>query len=526
MADQTAEEADLPYATVAAIHWTDATAALVRGRLAATLADAIERDPRTRDPANEIAKAKRKPKQVLRQNALADARRSTQHRVAADVERDIDDVCDELERNLKCLRCGTTATIGDELVWLQSPCVVPTASPFCPEAAAPPAGTRAKVGSRLIHETHKPQNVRELAIWICTACGANAASLLRALAAPCNVAHGIPRTRGGDLALAAVARGMKPGCSAAAKAYNAKKASYRPRAPPRSTRRAGRGGSSASQVLAHRTDAPGRGGTPMPPPVSHDADDNSDARASSASGAEDDGRARAPSDAEAKKADTTAGMVNPLFGQAPSQPASLHLQRMRSYHAACGPSAASSSTTPRDMAAGTLRFPPPAATPLTPQACPTAVPPVEQELGYVSLDAVGIPCGDLLPCVVGNLAQHHDIASDNDSSSTDSVLAEQRGDTVAARRRRATSTPTVAATAPIHAPSQHDIAEPLITDPHNLFQGMDTSSWVTQEVEDAVDILELGGAWSLDVTPSMAKAWLAATREHHGRLEYASASLP
>ena len=58
------------------------------------------------------------------------------------------------------------------------------------------------------------------------------------------------------------------------------------------------------------------------------------------------------------------------------------------------------------------------------------------EQGYVAEDAVGIPIGGLLPCGSGVLAHHHEIATDEDSSSSDSFLAEQRGDTKAARSTR------------------------------------------------------------------------------------------
>ena len=92
------------------------------------------------------------------------------------------------------------------------------------------------------------------------------------------------------------------------------------------------------------------------------------------------------------------------------------------------------------------------------------------------------------------------------------IVFTKKGDTKAVRRTRAASAVARAPERPTQTPSEQVAAALPASDPRVLFKGVDTSAWVRQDVEDALEALELGGAWNIDATPLLAEAWIEATR--------------
>jgi hypothetical protein len=139
------------------------------------------------------------------------------------------------------------------------------------------------------------------------------------------------------------------------------------------------------------------------------------------------------------------------------------------------------------------------------QGAPSAAPEHDDGAGsgYVASDAEDVVVGGALPCQTGNLAHHHNIGSDSDSSS-DSFLAEQRGDSRAARARRScVAVPLEAAIA------GDDDAAAIATDPRDSFEGVDTSTWDQEALEE---LLGMGDrvAWPEGANPVFVRRWLAA----------------
>ena len=464
----------MPYAAVGPIHWVDATAALVRARLAATMADAVERDPRTRDPTVQLPATSRATRHAERQDELAAARIDTQHTLAAHADRDLEQVDEPLEQELRCPTCGTAATVGNELLWLRSPCVARAPLPFCPEAAAVP--TQITIGNQTIHHSHHAVYVKRLSVWSCTACGMHATSLLRGLAAECIVALGLPRTRGGDLALACIRRGFRPGTSADARAFNQQLAGHRTRAPPRRTRivrHASIGKTRASARLA--LSATRLSSAPAASP--EDTEDQEDAESLADTAQQETGEETVvPETADSP------GVYGPFQhaadegdGTPPSAERSLHQIRLERYL-----SAASSSS-----------------------ALPPQTPPVadEEERGFIASDAENVPVGGALPCAKGPLAHHH--AIDTDSDSSDSIFAFQRGDSRAARAERANrASSSGLPAAPLAAPAQDE----------RVSQEVDASGWEVGHMTDLLNLHDEGilQAWPEGVTADLVRHWLAA----------------
>ena len=184
-----ADDAALPSSIIASIEWIDDISQQIRTRIAETLIDAAEKDPRpprTPTPKKVIAvgTARRKREEARRRNLAA-----TQHTVSSD------------KQHVTCRVCGITPLAKDVDAWLQTACAAPLMRPFCPDVAAPSEGAPVKVGLNEIHPSHCPSFAVKLGLWFCSTCGATGRKFLRGLAQPC-----VPKTRSGTESLARVAR--------------------------------------------------------------------------------------------------------------------------------------------------------------------------------------------------------------------------------------------------------------------------------------------------------------------------------
>ena len=206
LAGEAAADAQLPASSVEAVKWVDALAAKVRTRLAVTLQDAAQKDPRRHAPPKP-PKIK-VPAAASRRTALDLALAASKHLP----------VLDEAGA-YACRACGTSAHVADAVPWLRTPCNPPAPLPFCAEAAAPAAGVEVRLGNAIIHKTHQPVFYADQRTWACTSCGRAAVSFMRELADPCKGKEGCSAK--GKLNLSRLRRGLMIGDSAAAKEFNA-----------------------------------------------------------------------------------------------------------------------------------------------------------------------------------------------------------------------------------------------------------------------------------------------------------------
>jgi ribonuclease HI len=174
-AGATAEDAALPFDVVGAIDWIDDVAACIRDRIAATLLDAAEKDPRGLTPPTPSPKKRAKGdakrnKATLRDKNLA----ATKHSIAK-VE----------GQRYVCSVCGSAPLAADLDAWLLADCVMPLSRPFAPDAAAPSGSAPIKIGRTSIHSSHTPSFSTMLGFWFCSTCGAKGKRYLQGLAAPC-----------------------------------------------------------------------------------------------------------------------------------------------------------------------------------------------------------------------------------------------------------------------------------------------------------------------------------------------------
>ena len=184
LAEQTAEEVALPFAVSEAIHWIDAVAAMVRTRLAATHIDAMERDPRSREPPVEL-KRTRDVARDRRKKEIAEAIACTQHVLP---ERPVDAyrVRARKRGGMTCITCGGAPTYANRLAWLKQPCCAPAPLAFYPEYSVPRAEAATTIGNQQVHPSHPVIFVPDSGTWICTLCGNTGSEFLRGLASVCN----------------------------------------------------------------------------------------------------------------------------------------------------------------------------------------------------------------------------------------------------------------------------------------------------------------------------------------------------
>ena len=205
LAGEAAADAQVPSSCVEAINWVDATAYLVRTRLAATLMSAAEANPHRTAPPRP-AKI-RVPVAEARVSALDQALATTAH--TPDTRK---------AGTYSCGVCGTSALLEHVVPWLNTTCTKPTALPFCPQVAAPAKGAEVRLGNAVIHASHQPVFYPEQRTWACTSCGRAAVSFMRELAGVCKGKVGC--TAKGKLNLSRLGRGLMIGDSAAAKEFN------------------------------------------------------------------------------------------------------------------------------------------------------------------------------------------------------------------------------------------------------------------------------------------------------------------
>ena len=170
-----AEDAALPSSVLAAVEWIDNIATRIRNRIAATLIDAAEKDPRSVAPPLPKKAVKRK----------GDVRKQRQKARAENLARTKHTVTKANGQRYTCAVCGETPSAKDVDVWLAKECVTPCLRPFCPDVATPTMGAPVKVGLSTIHPSHTAAYSPALELWFCSTCGAQASKFLKDLATPC-----------------------------------------------------------------------------------------------------------------------------------------------------------------------------------------------------------------------------------------------------------------------------------------------------------------------------------------------------
>ena len=206
VADVSAESVQIEQGQATIISDIRRMARQIRARAAAALINASDTDPRAPKQRPAPAKKKIKPLKAL------EAKSS--HSVARAGGRWICTACHD-----SCPRVG----LRD---WLISTCI-PVAQG--PKASRPSSGKSVQIGGGLIHPTHPAEFSSTLGVWYCTACGATGAELLKHLAAKCPGTM----TKAGRQNIARIERGLYPGSSAKAKAYNHQLQAWRARGPRR-----------------------------------------------------------------------------------------------------------------------------------------------------------------------------------------------------------------------------------------------------------------------------------------------------
>ena len=174
----------------------DRMAFLIRARAVATLLHAAEVDPHTWAPRNARQAGP----------SLEAACRSSQH------------MAHGKGRSWSCGTCGQKVAMRKRklLAWLATPCVAPSSCPFAPEVTRVQGPSAIQVGHQTIDRSHAVIRDKGLDLWACTTCGASGRERLEALARPC---PGFLSRYGAD-ALNRINKGLLPGASAAARAFN------------------------------------------------------------------------------------------------------------------------------------------------------------------------------------------------------------------------------------------------------------------------------------------------------------------
>ena len=214
LAGVTAESAAVPSSSESALEWVDDIATVIQQRLYSTLLDAVQKDPRAPQPPKPKAQKEnrlKRTKEKKRKRTLLEA--STTH---------------ELERNkgaLRCRRCGSAPVAKGEDAWLKTRCLEVVSTPFCPEFQRASPTEQITIGTAGIHQSHKANRNEELQVWFCSTCGKTGAEVLRDLAKECPLVL----NKAGAQNLSRIRKGLKPGESSAAKAYNALKAAAQPK---------------------------------------------------------------------------------------------------------------------------------------------------------------------------------------------------------------------------------------------------------------------------------------------------------
>ena len=128
-----------------------------------------------------------------------------------------------------CKVCGCSVPVRKRRNLLYRPCKAAAApAPGAPAAAAGPL-----VGLREVHPSHAAEYHPELRFHFCASCGAVAHDHLRALAEPCPPCA----KRAGRDALARIRKGLLPGNSKRAIAFNRSKALFKGRADAHPSRK-------------------------------------------------------------------------------------------------------------------------------------------------------------------------------------------------------------------------------------------------------------------------------------------------
>jgi ribonuclease HI len=193
LADEAADEARADIQTREEVNRKQGHAAMVLRHHSLVLANVLEVDPRARPPrAPPVKKA-----------TFSERCEDSAHTVG------------KWGRALRCTTCREVSVLHSarQKRWLASPC---RGDPLAPQGGGPADRLPVHVVNGAITDTHDAAYLAGCGCWICLCCGGEGAEQLRSLSGTC---RGLP-TAAGLAALSRARRGLAPGATARARAFN------------------------------------------------------------------------------------------------------------------------------------------------------------------------------------------------------------------------------------------------------------------------------------------------------------------
>ncbi|CAK0891739.1 unnamed protein product, partial [Prorocentrum cordatum] len=194
--DGIAESVQVPRAQARSAGFAEGVAGLVRDRAYLTLMASMGAEP------SQV------PSLKIRQEAHVKARwraallEGTKHNVTDDVS----------GKHCRCLRCGPRALMPSADAWLAGECIAVQKA----DAVHDSLRSRPRIANQEAHESHVVLYVEELGLHYCKKCGCIARESMRKLAQVCEETP----SQMGKQSLSGIAKGLQPGTSAMALAFN------------------------------------------------------------------------------------------------------------------------------------------------------------------------------------------------------------------------------------------------------------------------------------------------------------------
>ena len=193
LADEAADEARVDIQTREEVNRKQGHAAMILKHNSLILANVLEVDPRARPPRAHPSK----------HATLAERCEDSAHTTA------------KWGRALRCTTCREVCVTrpAQQQRWLASPC---RGDPLAPQSEDAAERLPVHIGNGAIAATHDAAFLAGCGFWICLSCGGEGAEQLRSLSGAC---RGHP-TAAGLAALSRAKRGLAPGSTARARAFN------------------------------------------------------------------------------------------------------------------------------------------------------------------------------------------------------------------------------------------------------------------------------------------------------------------
>ena len=205
LAGAAAEQAALPPGVAEGVTWGESIVSSIRSRLAAVFLDVAQKDPRAKPPTDKERKVA-----VSKMKRMA---HKSEHTIRFE------------SRHLSCSTCRSRVSKRLAAQFLESPCIPGT------NCADTVVDSRLARGTRTVHDSHLLYYRDDLQVHWCGLCGSYSLERLLALAEPCSRRM----SRGCRDTVSRIRRGLLPGSSRAAVAFNSSKPQYSGRSSRAST---------------------------------------------------------------------------------------------------------------------------------------------------------------------------------------------------------------------------------------------------------------------------------------------------